>query len=401
MGNKKSEKRKRRWIIVERSSIATDYFHKFSNIIEMKSCITAIGTANPEHRVAQERILSFMAEAHQLSAHEAGRLAKIYEHSGIDFRHSVIPDFAKENGSYTFFSNTPNLEPFPNTKQRANLFKDTAIHISMEAAKRCLKLVPNFNPKEITHLITVSCTGMYAPGIDIELVEQLQLNPSVERTCINFMGCYGAFNALKMADYICRADEQAKVLIVDIEICTIHFQKENTLDNWIANSLFADGAAAVLVENSISERKGFEMKAFHSELISSAKNDMAWAIGNFGFEMRLSSQIAKKIKQTIHSVADTLLQKAKISLGEIQQFAIHPGGRRILEVCEEEFNRGSEINANSYEILKNYGNMSSATVLFVINEFWKQKNKLKSAEPILSFAFGPGLTFESMILQVQ
>ncbi len=367
----------------------------------MKSCITSIGIATPEYQVAQNRIYEFMSTAHQLNSSDASRLKKIYDASGIDYRHSVIPDFGNVNGEYSFFPNTENLEPFPSTEQRSTLYKNTALQISMNAVHQCVKQLPNFKFEEVTHLITVSCTGMYAPGLDIELVENLGMNPHVERTCINFMGCYGAFNALKMADYICRADPNAKVLIVDIELCTIHFQKANTLDNWIANSLFADGASAVYVESSNSDRKGFLLKAFHSELISEAMNDMAWAIGNFGFEMRLSSQIAKKIKKTIVRVSETLLNKVSMNIADIKNFAIHPGGRRILEVCEEEFGKDEGMNKHSYDILKNYGNMSSATILFVLHKFWLERHTEESKGTLMSFAFGPGLTFESMLLEIK
>ncbi len=366
----------------------------------MNSSIVAIGVANPEYKVPQETIFNFMSKAHQLNDVSKDRLHKIYQHSGIDTRYSVIADFGANFGDYHFFPNTENLEPFPSTSDRLKLYEEKAISICLKAVRNCISKT-DISLKDVTHLITVSCTGMHAPGIDIELVEQLGLALNVERTCINFMGCYGAFNALKMADYICQTDEKAIVLIVDVELCTLHFQKENNLNNWVANAIFADGAAAVIVQHKQSSKgKGLQINKFYSELVTAARDDMAWRIGDSGFEMRLSTQISKKIKTKILDIANKALTKANITLEEVDYFAIHPGGRRILEVCEEEFSNCIDMNKYSYQILKEYGNMSSATILFVLELMMKNFNPNDKGKKILSFAFGPGLTFESVVLEI-
>jgi len=364
----------------------------------MNSIISAIGTSNPVNKFRQDRILKFMIDAHELDEHNSRRLEKLYHVSGIDYRHSVIDDFGKEKGDYEFFGNNDGLRPFPTTSKRSNLYENTALSLCLRAIEKCLGSI-SFNPQEITHLITVSCTGMYAPGLDIEIVESLHLNPHVERTCINFMGCYGAFNALKVADYICRAQPDARVLIVDVELCTLHFQKENTLDNWLANSLFADGASAVLVQHEdATDVKLFKIKSFYTEVITKARNEMAWKIGDFGYEMQLTNQVAKQIKSGIRDVADKLLRKANVAFDDVSQFAIHPGGRRILEVCDEVFSLSADQNAHAYKVLRDFGNMSSATVLFVLDELSRKLKAERREQQILSFAFGPGLTFESMVL---
>ena len=260
----------------------------------MRSCISAIGTANPKHRIRQSSILQFMVRAFGLDSNNALRLKKIYDHSGIDYRYSVIPDFGEDDfNNNSFFAKNETLEPFPCTQNRLQLYQHAAADIAAEAVTDCLKAMPDGFSGQITHLITVSCTGMHAPGIDIELIEKLGLNRTIERTCINFMGCYGAMNALKTADYICRADENASVLIVCIELCTLHFQKENTLDNWVANSLFSDGAAAVIVENSLhtSVESSLQLQSFYSEFVPEAHDEMGWYVGNMGFEMKLTSKV--------------------------------------------------------------------------------------------------------------
>ncbi len=343
-----------------------------------------------------------MAEAFELDNNNASRLKVIYDNSGIDYRFSVLPDFdRKTNDGRLLFHSSKEENSFPGTGRRMDHYQQNAAGLALEAAKKCLQGFPKDFTSKITHLITVSCTRMYAPGIDINLVESLELHPSVERTCINFMGCYGALNALKTADYICRAQHEAKVLIVCIELCTLHFQKENTLDNWIANSLFSDGAAAAIIENA-GERMGtgnhLQLDTFYSEFIPAAKNEMGWNIGDKGFEMKLTSKVSKLIFKHIPAVAANLLEKAGLAADDIDSYAIHPGGRKILEAAENALGFSRESNKFSYEVLREFGNMSSASILFVLEKLLYDNNQPKR-QNILGCAFGPGLTVESMILK--
>ncbi len=368
----------------------------------MSSCISAIGTANPKYRIPQNDIYHFMVKAFRLNDTNASRLKRIYDHSGIEHRYSVIPDFGeKESNNNTFFGKTADFEPFPGTRERLSLYQDTAADLATEAVNVCISNHSEILTPSITHLITVSCTGMHAPGVDIELVEKLGLNPNIERTCINFMGCYGSLNALKVADYICRADPIAKVLIVSVELCTLHFQKENTLDNWVANSLFSDGAAAVIVENSAETKtrnKHLLLDTFYSEFLNEAKNEMGWYIGDAGFEMKLTSKVSRMILKHIQSISNKLLNKAGLKFKDISRFAVHPGGRKILEAAENALGFSTIANCFAYETLRDYGNMSSATILFVLKKLMDDPEGI-DGENILGFAFGPGLTVESMILK--
>ncbi len=366
----------------------------------MNSCISAIGTANPQYRTSQNDIYQFMVEAFDLDKNNASRLKLIYDNSGIEHRFSVLPDFGKESNEKLLFDNSSDEKPVPGTGERMDQYQKEAAGVAAAAAINCLKNFKEDISSKITHLITVSCTGMYAPGIDINLVEILGLDHSVERTCINFMGCYGALNALKTADYICRAQNDAKVLIVCIELCTLHFQKESTLDNWVANSLFSDGAAAALVENC-EHRTGtgnfLTLDTFYSEFIPAAKNEMGWYIGDKGFEMKLTSKVSKLILKYLPAVAKKIIEKAGIDASDVDSYAIHPGGRKILEAAETALGFSRESNKYSYQVLRDYGNMSSASILFVLEKILMEN----SAGPknILGCAFGPGLTVESMILK--
>jgi predicted naringenin-chalcone synthase len=366
----------------------------------MKSHISAIGIANPSYKIPQMQIADFMAEATQMDGQEKRKLNALYRSTGIRYRHSVLADYSKHKGAFEFYSNTPNMEPFPMIEQRMNLYREHALPLCIQAVNNCLFSYEKFNIKQVTHLITVSCTGMYAPGIDIELIEEFGLSTNIKRTAINFMGCYGAFNALKAADAICKSEPSAKVLVVCVELCTIHFQKEKTEDHILANALFADGAAALIMEAQPKSDCSISIESAYCDLLFEGKSDMAWHIGNFGFEMRLSSYIPDMIKKGICQLTDRLLKHLKMTVSDIQLFAIHPGGKRILEVIEEQLGMQKEDNRYAYQTLKEYGNMSSTTILFVLKALWNDLQKADAGKNILSCAFGPGLTLESMLLKV-
>ena len=375
----------------------------------MTTYISAIGTAVPDHRIAQRDIARFMARTLQLDEAEQQRLLALYRASGIDHRYSVLADYGRTD-DFSFFPNTPGLEPFPDIQQRMQVYQREAVRLSSEAAVRCLDQLPTLRRSDITHLIYVSCTGMYAPGVDIALVHQLGLNTHVQRTAINFMGCYAAFNALKVADSIAQAQPEAKVLVVCTELCSIHFQKNNGEDTLLANALFADGSAAVVIsqDRDLNDLQ-LSMEQFYCDLAPDGQQDMAWNIGNFGFEMRLSSYVPKIIKQEIKQLTQRLLRHLAYAEGEqmplaseatVDYYAIHPGGKRILQVIEEVLSLDREENYHAYKVLRHYGNMSSPTILFVLQSLMNDLTVADHDKHVLGLAFGPGLTLESMLLRV-
>lgn len=364
------------------------------------SYITSIGTASPAHKFNQQTIAAFMARAMQLNAVDTRKLCALYRATGIDTRYSVLEDYGRTD-DFTFYENSHNLEPFPATSQRLQVYRQCAVQLSIAAVQQCLAKRPGFDNQHITHLIVVSCTGMYAPGLDIDLVKALNLNSSVQRTAINFMGCYAAFNGVKTAHHICQSQREAKVLVVCTELCSLHFQKENNEDNWLANALFADGSAALLMENTPAPGVNLKPTSFYCDLALQGEEDMAWAIGDRGFEMRLSSYIPNVIRTGIHQLTMALLQHTASTVADIEYFAIHPGGKKILEVIEEELGLTKDHNRFAYNILRQYGNMSSPTVLFVLASIAETLNGVDNGKKVLSFAFGPGLTLESMLLTIE
>lgn len=364
------------------------------------SYITSIGIANPPHKFAQSSIATFMSRAMQLQHEEDRKLQALFRATGIEHRYSVLEDYGRTE-KFDFYSNSQSLEPFPSTKNRMEIFKRYATALSVEAVSACLEKRKGFDVSSITHVIVVSCTGMYAPGLDIDLVNTLKLKSTVQRTCINFMGCYAAFNAIRLADAFCTADPDANVLVVCTEMCSIHFQKENTENNWLANALFADGSSALLIESTPHAGINLKPESFFCDLALEGEQDMAWSVGDTGFEMSLSSYVPDIIRKGIATLTTSLLSRLNIGLKDVSYFAIHPGGKKILEAIEKELSLSKEDNRFSYDVLRRYGNMSSPTVLFVINEILQCLTKEDQQRRILSFAFGPGLTLESMLLRIE
>lgn len=363
----------------------------------MKTAITAIGTANPTHKRDQQETAELITAGLNLSAIERRLLKSVYRSTGIEQRYSVLSDYSKSPGQFEFFPNDPSAD-FPSTSARMKIYKDNALQLALSAINNCISQIPNFNNSDITHVITVSCTGMYAPGLDIEIVKELKLNTTTKRTAINFMGCYGAFNAIKMADVICKADPTSVVLIVSVEICTIHFQKRMNIGNILSNSIFADGSGAAIIQAHPNQKKYLTLEEFHCDLIPQASNEMTWHISDNGFDIELSTYVPEVIKSGIAGFTRKLLEKFGLALSNIDYYAIHPGGLKILQVCEEELNIDKEKVKHAYQVLRNYGNMSSATILFLLKAILDDLNDNDHGKTIFSCAFGPGLTLESMLL---
>ncbi len=362
----------------------------------MASYIQSIGTALPLYMTEQNRIADFMVRHLGLTESEEKGLRILYRASGIQKRYSVLEDFGKNLNGQSFFKET---HDFPTAKPRMNIYQQHAIQLASGACSEVLEDTAT-PPEVITHLITISCTGMYAPGLDIELIERLGLRTDVKRTSINFMGCYASFNGLKVADQIIGSDQEAKVLMVAVELCSIHLQDKKDEESLLSNSIFGDGSAAVLLSSS-PKGKVLQLMNFYSDLALDGKGEMGWYIGDHGFEMKLSPRVPDVIKEGIETLTYRLLNHIQLSLNDIDFYAIHPGGKRILEVIEEKLGISKDQNKAARSALKSYGNMSSPTVLFVIKSIMDELGPEDDGKHLLSFAFGPGLTLESAVLKVK
>ncbi|WP_149244224.1 UbiA family prenyltransferase [Dyadobacter sp. 32] len=355
------------------------------------SYITAIETAVPDNCFTQETLASFYINStgDQLTKR---KIKIVAAKSGIQNRYSVIRDFDQKVEDYTFFANNADLLPEPGLTQRMDLYQKHAIALSARAAEK----INDFSnvKKEITHLITVTCTGLFAPGLDIELIRSLGLKPTIHRSSVNFMGCNAAIIALKQADEICKNETNAKVLIVCTELCTIHFQKRFNDDYILSNLLFGDGAAAVLVASQPAGVQGYPVRidSFNSFVLHNGYADMAWKLSETGFIMNLTSYVPDLISKNI----GPMLRSINLNPDDITRWAVHPGGKRIVDDFAYALNLDKCKMASSYRILKNYGNMSSPTVLFVLKDVLERASGRNPGQRGFAAAFGPGLSIETM-----
>ena len=320
-------------------------------------------------------------------------IESLYQHSSIYKRHSVIDDMD------AFFKGLAGGKVSgPTTKVRNDLFASVSRKMCVDLARKVVDDCHNIDFDEITHLITVSCTGFFNPGPDYEIISELHLNKSIRRYNIGFMGCYAAFSAMCLAHTVCLADPGANVLIVALEFCTVHAQLKQDLDSIRSGAIFADGGAAMIVSTKppTPKTKVFELEHFESALIPDTKDDMAWTIGDRGFEMMLSQNVPKIIGSNIVPVLKPILDRRGMSISDIDHWAVHPGGKSILDKIESSLGLENRLQ-DSRSVLKQYGNMSSATILFVLKRIL-QKPSESTDESILAMAFGPGLTVEVAFL---
>ena len=331
-----------------------------------------------------------MQKAYKLEESEARKLAFLYKQSAIDTRYSVLSDFSGNEADGDFVSSADKV---PSVKRRMKLYDQYAIDLSIAAIDDCIKDI--IEPKQITHLITVSCTGMSAPGLDLQIAEALDLNSNIFRTSVNFMGCYAAIHALKIAKMICATTSAANVIVVCTELCTLHFQQEFSHDNAAASLLFADGSAAALVSNNLFSANSLSLKTFYAEVAIKGKEEMSWQISDNGFLMKLSSYIPQLIQEDITALVNRALEEAEITKEEITHWCIHPGGKKILEVIQNQLSLSQEDLSCSRLVLSKFGNMSSPTILFVLKEIMRGLHDTPAN--VFGVAFGPGLTMETFI----
>lgn len=379
----------------------------------MPSWLRGFGLAVPEHSIAQtdaaELVVSFNADTED----QARVLRELYRRAGVKRRHSVVLEASGETEVARQSTYSPRSEERPlgpTTAERMQTYERSAGTLARMATQRALNDAGR-DARDITHLVTVSCSGFHAPGFDIELLQTSGLSPSVARTHLGFMGCHGALNGLRVADAFLQADPRANVLLCCVELCSLHHQYGWSPDRIVSNALFADGAAAVVltssplapqeelrsahsVSNSQSERATWRLLASGSVVLPDTLGDMGWRIRDHGFEMTLSARVPDLIKQHLRPWLSEWLGARGLTLEEVRSWAFHPGGPRILSAAGEALGLQREQWAASESILADYGNMSSPTILFILDRLRQQA----AAGPCVALAFGPGLTIEASLL---
>lgn len=328
-------------------------------------------------------------------------LSAIYRQTQIDQRGSVL---LEPPGDQPFFQSffPPALDADdagPSTAERMARYAAEASPLAITAAERALARA-DITATQITHLVTCSCTGFATPGVDLELCRVLNLPADVARTHIGFMGCHGAFNALRAADAFAATKPDAVVLVVCVELCSLHFQYGAAADSIVANSIFADGAGAVVGRSATAANcRGWRLVDQFSAVVPNTADQMGWTIGDHGFEMTLSAEVPGSIAGPLPGLIDTLLARHALSRADVRHWAVHPGGPRVLSAVETALSLDQHRLTASRTILAEHGNMSSSTILFILERLFAaegQPNRCDTAaaETCMAMAFGPGLTAE-------
>jgi predicted naringenin-chalcone synthase len=359
----------------------------------MSAYIQQISTFTPRHSYNQDEIREKMKKLIADSEVKRRVIHRIYSRSGIKTRHSVLRDFHDSEKPELYF----NGHGFtPGTETRNRLYEKFGRHQFVETARKTIDEHQPVSADEITHLITISCTGFYAPGPDYDIIKQIGLKASTERYHIGFMGCFAAITGLKLAARICDSNPDANVLVISNELCTLHFQGGSEMDDLISASVFADGSAGTIVSSvKPANHTFFEIRDFASEILNEGSDDMAWTIGDTGFNMVLSSYIPDILSNNLEKFLLPVLGKFQLTQSNIDRWAIHPGGRAILDRLEKQLELDEDSLRFSRKVLSEFGNMSSATILYVLKEILEDRIEPEKKLNVFAMAFGPGITIES------
>ena len=340
----------------------------------MSIVIAGIGVSVPPHRQAQEETAEI---AHQFACknEDQSRLLNgIYRGAGVDTRHSVLLETTEEDPHprQSFYG-----ESSPTTRARMRRYEAEAIGLAYSAARNAIEDAA-VSPDRVTHVVTVSCSGFFAPGVDIALIKRLGLSRKVARTHVGFMGCHGMLNGLRVAGAFLEQDPEACVLLLALEMCSLHHQYGWDVGQIVANALFADGAAAVVaVGGEPRSPSDLRVAASGSVVVDDSEDAMSWRIGDHGFLMTLSQRIPELIAKNIRAYLEEWLSSHGLDLDRVGSWAVHPGGPRILTAFSQATGvYGSRLQV-SYDILAEFGNMSSPTVFFIIDRM----RQLKAPRP--------------------
>ncbi|MEO8715222.1 MAG: type III polyketide synthase [Acetobacteraceae bacterium] len=351
--------------------------------------INRIGTAVPPHDVHAE----FVAFGRTLLADERSRALfdRMAGLADIAHRYAIFAPGPLPHDTALDAEGFYRRGAFPTTAQRMARFHAPALDLAQNAVDD-LDLGPGERAR-ITHLIVASCTGFSAPGLDFRLMRAAGLPDTVERTMIGFMGCFAAVNALRLARHIVRSEPEARVLVANVELCSLHMQEQWELTKLLSFLLFGDGASAALVT---ADPEGLALGPFRTEMVARTDDLITWDIGDSGFEMHLSGQVPGEIRRFVRGGGATLLRRLGVS--EAAHWAVHAGGRTILDAVQEGFALGPEALRHSRGVLRDFGNMSSATLMFVLARILSAP---RAPGPGVGMAFGPGLTVESFAFHVR
>lgn len=365
--------------------------------------LIGLATAVPTYTARQEDVARLAARA--VVAHAAPserdavarRTRTLFARSGVRSRQSVLPDFSPDAEAHVLFPSTPDLEPAPTTHARMAVYARESVPLAARAARRALDDA-GLEARAITHVVLTTCTGFFAPGPDVALVDALGLPATVSRTIIGFMGCYAGFTAIRLAHDLVTADPDAVVLTISVELCSLHFQRSPDAGSLVAMALFGDGAAAAVFASSKRASRGHAgVRGTASALAPDTRDAMTWTIGDHGFEMQLSPAVPRSLRSQAPRFFDVLASRTRLTRAATTRFCIHPGGPRIIEAIRDVLAVDRGDVETSLDVLRDHGNLSSAAIFFVLE---RELRRGGGARDLVLLGFGPGLAMEGAVLRV-
>ena len=366
--------------------------------------IRGIGIALPEQSIEQAEAAELAKAFSGVSAEAAGALPALYQRTRIRRRGSVLldgPQRADGGSRQSFFP--PPIVPQdrgPTTGERMRRYRQEAAPLAIRAMRAALEQA-GVSPERLEHLVTVSCTGFRAPGVDVALMQQLGLRPQISRTHLGFMGCHAALNGLRVASALAAGSPDGVVGVCAVELCSLHYQYGPDPERWVANALFADGAAAVIAASAPAASTvapaaaAWSLAASGSCVFPDSADAISWDIGDHGFEMRLSTRVPTLLAEHLRPWLAAWLARSRLTIDTVASWAVHPGGPRILSAVREALGLPADALATSASVLERCGNMSSPTLLFILDRLRQDR----APRPCVALAFGPGLTAEAALFQ--
>ncbi len=361
--------------------------------------LLGIATARPAGTMTQQQALELNVTTSGLTSRRAGVLERLYRRSTVRQRASVLIGASREDEVLDELARyyppaTGGNGHGPTISERMRRYEREALPLALKAAEQAIDQA-GVERADIAQVVTVSCTGFAAPGLDTRLIRRLELRPTVGRSAIGFMGCHGAINGLRVASALASASPGSSVLLCAVELCTLHFHYGSDGGKIVANTLFADGAAAAILCNGPSRGGLWRLRGTGSCLLPDSTEDMGWRIGDHGFEMTLSSRVPSIIQAQLNDWLCDWLAAHGLTPKEVGSWAIHPGGPRVIDAVERTLGLSPQDTVASREVLAEHGNMSSPTVFFILRRLAEQE----APRPCVMLAFGPGLVVEAALLE--
>jgi len=364
--------------------------------------VLGLGTAVPPGLIDQQEAAKLSGMLMARAPRQERLLRVLFRRSGVERSHSVLVGTGAEDPTQAFYPPpSDDADGGPGTAARMARYEAEAAALAIQASRAGLEDAGRV-AADITHLVTVSCTGFHAPGPDVKLIDDLGLSPEVGRVSVGFMGCHGAFNGLRMADSIVRAEPTAQVLVCAVELCSLHFSYQWDSEKIVSNALFADGSAAfICAANDVeaaggSGRPTLDVGPFASRLLPDSREAMSWRIGDHGFEMTLSGEVPALIERHLPAWLTGWLADQSLDHRRVDAWAVHPGGPRILDAVQRSMGLDETAMAISRAVLAEHGNMSSATIGFILDRL-RHDGQVDTG---IALGFGPGLMAEAFAFRL-